>query len=90
MTAVSYEVLCVEHCRRGAIIGVARTAVTIDGVEIVLDGWTVREKGQQIITSAPQFRHPVSGDWWPVVGLPGELVQAVADEIMERLGLPVT
>lgn len=85
-SAVEFEIIGVERCRRGPIIGLARVALVIDGIEIVLDGFTIRERGDQIEVSVPTYRNPVSGAWWPVVGIPAELQDKIAVAVCEALG----
>ena len=85
--SVTFEVLSVDRCRRGPIIAVARVALVIDGVEIVLDGFTLRDLRDHIEVTVPTYRHPVNGEWWPVVGMPTELQDAIGVAVCEAMGI---
>ena len=86
---VELKVLHVERVRRGPIIALARVALVLDGVEMMVDGFTVRNLGNQIEVAVPQYRNPATGAWWPVIGVPVELQDAIARAVCAELEIEV-
>lgn len=78
---ITYEVLSVERCNAGRLIGMATVKVDICGVEMTIAGFQVRrtEPGHVDIVS-PTYRHP-SGEWRGVVELPPAVWDAIAGEV---------
>lgn len=85
--AVTYRLTHVEPIRgAGRIIAVACAVIEVAGVELLIQGMTVRRRPDgSIETTGPVFRHPATGRWLPAVVLPDELAQALADEIAAAL-----
>lgn len=83
---VSFEVLEVERFDRGPIMADARVRVEIAGIELELQGVTMRRSGRGAADIIPpQFRCPRTGRWFPAVVLPQELWDAIATEIGEAV-----
>ena len=83
---VTFEVLEVERIERGTILAAACVRVEIQGVEVLVQGVTMRRDGQNRANiNPPQFRDPRTGNWYPAVVLPQELWDAIALEIGARV-----
>jgi len=81
----------VERCDRGTIIAVACVRLGLEGVEVLLQGVTMRRSGEgKAEVQPPQFRDPRTGAWFPAAILPDSVWQAIALEIGEAVtGRPV-
>lgn len=82
---VSYRVMGVEAVRRAsAVKALATVLLEISGIEILLQGITVRRQGKSgVMVEVPQFRHPDTGEWLPCIALPDEVGAAIAEEVLE-------
>lgn len=80
---VTFEVLDVDHVRRGDVMAFAVVRIEVAGVAFVLQGVQVRRHAEGFVVVEPQFRDPRSAQWFPAVCLPDEVWQAVALEVAE-------
>ena len=87
--AVSFEVIGLERCHRGAIVAVFNVRLVVDGIEIGTHGWQLADLGEHFETRAPRHRG-AGGRWVPSLDLPPDLMQAVAAEALRMLELSVT
>lgn len=83
---VEYEVTEVERIDRGPIMAVASVKLSVAGVELLLQGITLRRAnaGHADILP-PTFRCPRTGRWFAGVILPEEVWGAIAVEVAERV-----
>jgi len=82
-TTVEFELIEVQRIDRGPIIATAHVCVILDGVEVVVQGLTVRRcKDGTADVSAPVYRCPRTGSWLPAVVLPQKLLDAIALEVL--------
>lgn len=83
---VAFEVVKLDQITRGPIMAVACVRVDIEGVEVLLQGITMRRKGTgKAKVTPPQFRDPRTGTWCHATVLPDELWSAIALEVAERI-----
>lgn len=88
---IAYRVEAIERFDRGPIIAVAAVALEIAGVELRINGVTMRRgEGGSAAVLTPNTRHPRTGAWMPAVELPDAVWCALAIEIgAEVTGRPV-
>ena len=85
VVSVSFEVNEVELVNAGRLHALATVTITVEGVELRLQGVRVmRLPTGMLAVEAPRFRRP-AGEWVPAVQLPAELKDAIAKEILDMV-----
>ena len=84
--SIEFELISVEPCKREPVRAVAAVRLSIEGVELVANGFTLEVRAGKVSVIGPRYRHPVTGAWCPSLDLPDELMAAIAHAIGGRLG----
>lgn len=83
---VEFEVIELERFDRGPILAVASVLIGIEGVNVLVEGVTVRRAGNGLVdVTVPTFRHPRTGAWRPALDLPAKVWEAVSVEVAGRV-----
>ncbi len=69
---------------RGRLLAIAHVAVEVAGIEIILQGFTVRRQGQNIVAEGPRYRGE-DGVWYPALILPDGVLEAIAHQIWAEM-----
>jgi hypothetical protein len=86
---VSFEVVGIERCDRGRLIGLAIVALDVAGASLVLQGVRIeRDRGGGLTCAAPTWRHPKDGRSLPCLLLPPELTDAIAAAVLHLFNTP--
>jgi hypothetical protein len=71
---------------RGVIRHLGCVTLDIGGIELVIDGWTLREEQRgRLVAHCPAYKHPRTGLPAPAVRLPPELLRACGEALLTQV-----